>query len=205
RGPVALRQPPAQLRRGGVAHGLVDHQRGLPLRRRRDQLASEQSHQRILPLDTPVDTPADPTPSSERGCSTSGTRVTCPGPLVDTGGVTPMIVIGRAGASVLMLAGFYVVALIQLGAAIALAVWLSSVSTGVPALKIALPRFPAPAGAVAVAIWKAIRAKPRPPKGLTVGSDQAPALWTTVRELANEAGTRVPDEIRLVPDVNAAV
>src|SRR5262249_15500074 len=65
--------------------------------------------------------------------------------------------------------------------------------------------FTATAGAVAVAIWKAIRAKPQPPKGLTVGPDQASVLWTTVHELANEAGTRVPDEIRLVPDVNAAV
>jgi Zn-dependent protease with chaperone function len=116
-----------------------------------------------------------------------------------------MIAVGRAGISVLMLVGFYVVALLQLGAAIALAIWLSSVLTGVIALKITLPLFTATAGAVAVAIWKAIRAKPQPPKGLAVGPDQAPELWTTVHELADEAGTRVPDEIRLVPDVNAAV
>ncbi|HEX5542995.1 MAG TPA: M48 family metallopeptidase [Micromonospora sp.] len=111
----------------------------------------------------------------------------------------------RALASVVMLAGFYLVALVQLGATIALVIWLASVSSGALALKITGPLLTATVGAVAVALWKAIRAKPEPAPGLVVGPDQAPALWATVHELAEVVGTRVPDEIRIVPEVNAAV
>ncbi|MBE1486374.1 M48 family metallopeptidase [Plantactinospora soyae] len=116
-----------------------------------------------------------------------------------------MVATFRALASVVMLAGFYVVALIQLVGAVALAFWLSTVLTGLLALKLALPLFGATIGAVAVALWKAIRAKPQPAPGLSVGPDQAPELWRTVHELATVVGTRVPNEIRLVPEVNAAV
>jgi Zn-dependent protease with chaperone function len=116
-----------------------------------------------------------------------------------------MVAAIRAGVSVLMLAGFYVVALAQLAGAVALAVWLGSVLTGAIAVKLVFPLFAATVGAVGVALWKAIRAKPEPPRGLPVGPDEAPALWSTVRQLAEEVGTRVPDEIRLIPDINAAV
>lgn len=116
-----------------------------------------------------------------------------------------MVATFRALASVVMLAGFYVVALIQLAGAVALVIWLSTVLSGVIALKIAFPLFVATVGAVSVALWKAIRAKPEPAPGLTVGPDQAPELWRTVHELATVVGTRVPNEIRLVPEVNAAV
>ncbi|GAA4679258.1 M48 family metallopeptidase [Phytohabitans rumicis] len=116
-----------------------------------------------------------------------------------------MVAAFRAGASVLMLAGFYVVALVQLAAAVALGVWLSTIMPGGVALKIIFPLVLATVGAAGVGLWKAIRAKPEPPQGLNVGPDQAPELWRTVHELAGAVGTRVPDEIRLVPEVNAAV
>jgi Zn-dependent protease with chaperone function len=41
--------------------------------------------------------------------------------------------------------------------------------------------------------------------GVAVGPRDEPELWRTVGELATRVKTRVPDEIRLVPEVNAAV
>jgi Zn-dependent protease with chaperone function len=41
--------------------------------------------------------------------------------------------------------------------------------------------------------------------GVAVTPREEPELWRTVTELAAEVRTRVPDEIRLVPEVNAAV
>ncbi|WP_369273087.1 hypothetical protein AB5J55_26860 [Streptomyces sp. R11] len=47
--------------------------------------------------------------------------------------------------------------------------------------------------------------KDEPLPGLPVTEQQEPALWAAVRTLAEETGTRVPDEIVLTSDVNAAV
>ncbi|MEU2610457.1 M48 family metallopeptidase [Micromonospora sp. NPDC007271] len=110
----------------------------------------------------------------------------------------------RALASVVMLIGFYVVALLQLAAVGALGVWLFSYTSGVVTGKLLLPLVVA-LGAVAVGLWKAIRTKNEPAPGLILGEREAPQLWATVRELAAAVGTRAPDEIRLVPEVNAAV
>ncbi|MCZ9338236.1 M48 family metallopeptidase, partial [Streptomyces sp. TRM76130] len=41
--------------------------------------------------------------------------------------------------------------------------------------------------------------------GLPVTEADEPALWRTVRELADQVGTRAPSRIALTPDVNAAV
>ncbi|GGU28851.1 M48 family metallopeptidase [Nocardioides albus] len=43
------------------------------------------------------------------------------------------------------------------------------------------------------------------PGGLVLTEQDQPALWADVRQLAATAGTRAPDEIRLVADANAAV
>lgn len=43
------------------------------------------------------------------------------------------------------------------------------------------------------------------PGGLVLTEQDQPALWAEVRQLAATAGTRAPDEIRLVPEVNVAV
>ncbi|BCL13830.1 M48 family metallopeptidase [Micromonospora sagamiensis] len=110
----------------------------------------------------------------------------------------------RALASVLMLIGFYVVALLQLAAVVALGWWLLSVSSGILAAKLIFPLLVA-LGAVVVALWRAVRATNEPEPGLIVGDREAPLLWATVRELAAAVGTRAPDEIRIVPGVNAAV
>ncbi|MEV6814172.1 M48 family metallopeptidase [Micromonospora sp. NPDC051296] len=110
----------------------------------------------------------------------------------------------RALASVVMLIGFYVVALLQLAAVGALFYWIASKTNGLAATKLLLPLIVA-LGAVAVGLWKAIRTKHEPAPGLVLDEREAPQLWATVRELATAVGTRAPDEIRLVPEVNAAV
>ncbi|UQU65171.1 M48 family metalloprotease [Couchioplanes caeruleus] len=110
----------------------------------------------------------------------------------------------RAAASVVMLLGFYVVALIQLVAVLALVVWVSLEANAGVGIKLGFPLLLA-VGATVVGLWRAIRTRPEPMHGLVVSPEQAPELWNTVRALAAEVGTRTPDEIRLVPEVNAAV
>jgi Zn-dependent protease with chaperone function len=116
-----------------------------------------------------------------------------------------MVAAFRAAVSAVMLAGFYVVALLLFAGAIALGVWLASITGAAIVIKVLGPVFVATVGAVAVALWRTLRAKPEPPHGLPLGPDQAPYLWQLVHELAGVVRTRVPDEIRIVPDVNAAV
>ncbi|WP_305787394.1 M48 family metallopeptidase [Symbioplanes lichenis] len=110
----------------------------------------------------------------------------------------------RAAASLAMLIGFYVVALVQLAAVLALAIWVGVESTAAIGFKLGLPLVIA-VGATFAGLWRAIRARPEPPHGLIVSPADAPELWAAVRSLADEVGTRMPDEIRLVPEVNAAV
>ncbi|MDG4793853.1 M48 family metallopeptidase [Micromonospora sp. WMMD1082] len=110
----------------------------------------------------------------------------------------------RALASVVMLIGFYVVALLQLAAVAALGVWLYRHTNGLVTSKLLLPLVIA-LGAVAVGLWRAIRTRNEPAPGLVLDEREAPQVWATVRELATAVGTRAPDEIRLVPEVNAAV
>ncbi|WP_228644605.1 M48 family metallopeptidase [Microtetraspora sp. AC03309] len=111
----------------------------------------------------------------------------------------------RAGLSLAMLAGFFAVAAAQLAAAVALAFWLSTVIAGAIAVKLVWSCFAGAVLAVGRGTWKAIRSRPEAPAGLLLTPGNAPVLWTTVRELAAEAGTRAPDEIWLIPEVNAAV
>ncbi|MEV0899759.1 M48 family metallopeptidase [Actinoplanes sp. NPDC049802] len=110
----------------------------------------------------------------------------------------------RAAVSVAMLVGFYVLGLLQL----ALVGWLLyeiwSHMHGAGAAKLSWLLLAA-VGAVVAGLWQALRAKPDEPSGMLISPEQAPQLWATVRELAASAGTRAPDEIRLVPMVNAAV
>jgi Zn-dependent protease with chaperone function len=110
----------------------------------------------------------------------------------------------RAALSVVMLAGFYVVAIglvVALGVVSALAFENGS---GVAGGKLALLAVVAMAGIV-VALWRVARARPAPQPGVVLTPTDAPELWALVTRLAGVADTRVPDEIRLVPEVNAAV
>jgi Zn-dependent protease with chaperone function len=115
-----------------------------------------------------------------------------------------MVTTARAALSVALLIGFYVYAFGIVVASAALGIWLlTQIGTNqlvvvLFALSLLL------AGAVGYATWKVARAKPSP-YGLGLPEPRAPALWATVRELSAAVGTRPPDEIRLVAEVNAAV
>lgn len=109
----------------------------------------------------------------------------------------------RALASVVMLAGFFVFALALLGLTLVLGLW--ALDHGAAALKLALIGIFAFGGAVFVGAKRALFYKPGPPEGVPVDQMRAPELWAEVRRLADAAGTRPPDEIRIVPEVNAAV
>ncbi|WP_454051525.1 M48 family metalloprotease [Cellulomonas sp. Marseille-Q8402] len=110
----------------------------------------------------------------------------------------------RAALGLMMLAGFYLVAV---GLVVGLG-WLSVLAFSTEhargAGQLALLALVLAAGIVR-ALWKVARARTAPPEGVAVPQRAAPELWTVVRELAAAAGTRPPDEIRLVPEVNAAV
>ncbi len=111
----------------------------------------------------------------------------------------------RALVSVIMLFGFFVVGILQLIGAAALAFWLGTMMPAGIAIKLTLPLFIALVGGAGVAMWKAIRAKDEPMPGVILTANQAPRLWAEVQGLAGAVGTRAPDEIRIVGDVNAAV
>ncbi len=115
-----------------------------------------------------------------------------------------MITTIRAAISVLMLLGFYVLALGIIGGLAWASVWLWQEHAGSGAAKLSYITVVVAFG-VLVALWRVLRAKLDSASGLPVGPDQAPQLWHTVRDLAAEAKTRAPDEILLIPDVNAAV
>jgi len=110
----------------------------------------------------------------------------------------------RAAVSLLLLAGFYVVAfaLVAVLGWLAVLAYRSGSETGGAKLGFVAA---AVAVAIVVALVKVARARPEAEPGLQVSRANAPALWAQVDELAGVAQTRVPDEIRLVPEVNAAV
>ncbi|MGW2016305.1 M48 family metallopeptidase [Streptomyces sp. NPDC001927] len=110
----------------------------------------------------------------------------------------------RAFRALVLLAGFYLLGLVLLavlgvldylafdflGGAVAGKIAIVSVVLAVPIVRgMFMLRTPAP----------------EPPVGIRVTEAQEPRLWRTVRELAEQVGTRAPDEILLVDEVNAAV
>jgi Zn-dependent protease with chaperone function len=110
----------------------------------------------------------------------------------------------RAGIAVLMLAGFYLLAVGLVGAIATASWWLWQRHPGAGAAKLSIFAVLL-AGGLVVGMWKAARARPAPPEGLAVPPYRAPQLWDAVVQLAATVGTRPPEEIRMVPEVNAAV
>ena len=59
--------------------------------------------------------------------------------------------------------------------------------------------------ALGFALVQALRVRLSPPSGPSLSRQEQPGLWQLVDELAARAQTRPPDEIVLVPEINAAV
>lgn len=109
----------------------------------------------------------------------------------------------RAAVSLLTLLGFYVFALALIVGMVVGGVMITDASStaGIKVIVIALVA----AVGVLIALWKVATFKPQPAPGIDVSPAQAPELWALVGELAATVGTRAPEQIRLVPEVNAAV
>jgi Zn-dependent protease with chaperone function len=109
----------------------------------------------------------------------------------------------RAALALAMLAGFFVLAIALAGGLTAIAIWRFSVGDpegGAWMLVVAI-------GLGGPALWATLRAffvRPEP-SGFELARDTCPELWRHVDELAHLAGTRGPDDIRLVDGANASV
>ena len=109
----------------------------------------------------------------------------------------------RALASLVMLIGFFVFAFVLLIASLVVGVWAASHAHA--AIKLVIIAVLGFGGAIVVGIKRAFFFHPEEPSGIVLYEGQAPELWAEVRRLAHAAGTRAPDDIRIVPEVNAAV
>ncbi|WP_175411811.1 M48 family metalloprotease [Streptomyces sp. TRM64462] len=110
----------------------------------------------------------------------------------------------RALRALVLLAGFYLVGLFLLavlaGIDWAAALWAPSslaVKLYVVSVLLAVP--------VVRGMFMLRTPKDDGAHGVLVTDAQEPRLWQAVRELAEQVGTRAPDEIRLTADMNAAV
>lgn len=110
----------------------------------------------------------------------------------------------RALRALVLLAGFYLLGLILLGV-LAATDWAATLWT--PASVFA--KLYIVTGLLAIPIVRGMFLLRTPkgggPDGLPVTEAQEPRLWQTVRTLAEQVGTRAPDEIVLIGDANAAV
>ncbi|KUM74656.1 M48 family metalloprotease [Streptomyces curacoi] len=110
----------------------------------------------------------------------------------------------RAVRALVLLAGFYLLGFVMLGALVAVDWAVAKGHVGSVTAKVwfvsALLAIPIVQGMFALRT-----PKDEPLPGLPVTEQQEPALWAAVRALAEQTGTRAPDEILLTPDVNAAV
>ncbi|MBP2475070.1 Zn-dependent protease with chaperone function [Crossiella equi] len=109
----------------------------------------------------------------------------------------------RAAAALVLLLGFFVLVLALTVGLAGFAVWLLVGGHGPAGVKVGFA-----AVAVAIAVGAAVRKvlKVRnEPYGAPLTREEYPELWRAVDELAVAADTRGPDDIRLVPEVNAAV
>ncbi|MEV4254589.1 M48 family metallopeptidase, partial [Spirillospora sp. NPDC049652] len=110
----------------------------------------------------------------------------------------------RAALALALLAGFYVLVGLVLAAAVAADALYLAHPSHLAALKIVIVLTVA-AFALLRALLVVGRKKGDDSYGRIVGPEQEPELWREVTALAAAVGTAPPDEIRLVPDVNAAV
>ncbi|MEV4474338.1 M48 family metallopeptidase [Nonomuraea salmonea] len=109
----------------------------------------------------------------------------------------------RAVLAFTLLAGFYVLVGLILAAAVFFDVLLV-VDFHANLVKFAVV-FTLAAGALVRALVMVSRRGDGEQPGVAVGREHEPVLWQTVEELAQRVRTAPPDEIRLVPEVNAAV
>jgi Zn-dependent protease with chaperone function len=115
-----------------------------------------------------------------------------------------MVTTIRAALSVALLLGFYLYALVLVVVLGVLSLLAIEDAPGVVAGKLVWVTLAVPF-AILAATWRVLRAGPPPAAGLALDPQRAPGLWAQVRAIAAAMGTRAPDDVRLVPEANAAV
>jgi Zn-dependent protease with chaperone function len=110
----------------------------------------------------------------------------------------------RAVTAVLMLAGFYGLALVVVGSLSAVATIVVVEHPSISTLSLAAALASAML-AVVMGLARAVDLPPFEPYGMRLDEKDQPQLWALVRTLAERAATRPPDQIWLVPEVNAGV
>lgn len=111
----------------------------------------------------------------------------------------------RAGLAVALLLGVYLLALaIVAGLAGGLYEIVAHGVSGAGVVKLFLLAVVI-AAAIGRGLWAGLRLPDGEPEGVELSEQAQPRLWAEVRGLAGRLGTRPPEEIRLVPEVNAAV
>ncbi|MEU9159568.1 M48 family metallopeptidase [Streptomyces sp. NPDC048424] len=110
----------------------------------------------------------------------------------------------RALRALVLLAGFYLLGVVLLAALAGADYALVTGLHGPIVFKLVIVSF-----VLAVPIVRGLfmlrTPKGEPPAGVTVSEAREPLLWQTVRDIAQQVGTRAPDEIVLIDEVNAAV
>ncbi|GAB3875652.1 hypothetical protein GCM10029964_020380 [Kibdelosporangium lantanae] len=109
----------------------------------------------------------------------------------------------RAGVGIALLAGFFVLVLGVVGVCVFGAVY--GLTTGQLGGGVTLAAVALVVGAgVGTSLWKVLADKAEP-RGARADRADQPELWRMIDELAVAAGTRGPDEVWIVPEVNASV
>jgi Zn-dependent protease with chaperone function len=117
-------------------------------------------------------------------------------------GRVPVSTIARAIVAVGLLLLFYVAGFALLAGLVWATIVLAQMAGAVPDFAFATATL---AVGLIYPLWQIARAGVTQPPGAVLDEEQAPALWTLVRDVAAAVGTRPPDEIRLTDEVNAGV
>jgi len=111
----------------------------------------------------------------------------------------------RVLASATALAGFLVVAALQLALVVVPVLLLLSMLPGSVALRLGVPVCIATVGVMAYATWRALHTRRPEPVGIPVTRADAPQLWALLDGAAAAAGTRAPDTVTIVADAAAKI
>ena len=111
----------------------------------------------------------------------------------------------RVLASATALAGFLLVAAVQLALVVVPVLLLLSMLPGAAALRLGVPVCIATVGVMAYATWRALHTRRPEPVGIPVTRADAPQLWALLDGAAAAAGTRAPDRVTIVADAAAKI
>jgi Zn-dependent protease with chaperone function len=111
----------------------------------------------------------------------------------------------RAWLSVVMLAGFLLVAGLQLALVSVPVLLVLIMLPGSDALRIGVPLCTATVGVMAYATWRALRIRRADPAGIPVTRAESPRLWAVLDAAAEAAGVKPPDGVIVVAEAAATL